>query len=64
LSGCDAQILELIDVVFLDSEPRVLLVREAVLAWRAVKERGAKATQRVYSSAQYPSRIRMGIQNE
>jgi hypothetical protein len=51
LSGCDAQILELIDDVFLDSKPRVLSVREAVLAWRAVKERGAKATQRVYSSA-------------
>jgi uncharacterized membrane protein (UPF0127 family) len=33
-----------IDVVFLDAELRVLSVREAVPAWRAVKERGAKAT--------------------
>jgi len=33
-----------IDVVFLDAEMRVLAVREAVPAWRAVKERGAKAT--------------------
>lgn len=33
-----------IDVVFLDAELRVLAVREAVPAWRAVKERGAKAT--------------------
>jgi uncharacterized membrane protein (UPF0127 family) len=32
-----------IDVVFLDAEMRVLAVREAVPAWRAVKERGAKA---------------------
>jgi len=64
LSGCDAQILELIDVVFLDSEPRVLSVRAAVLACGAVKERGAKAKQRVYSSARYPSHIRLGIQNE
>lgn len=33
-----------IDVVFLDAELRVLAVREGVPAWRAVKERGAKAT--------------------
>ena len=33
-----------IDIVFLDAELRVLSVREAVPAWRAVKERGAKAT--------------------
>ena len=33
-----------IDVVFLDAELRVLSVREAVPAWRTVKERGAKAT--------------------
>ncbi len=33
-----------IDVVFLDRDLRVLSVREAVPAWRAVKERGAKAT--------------------
>ena len=33
-----------IDVVFLDGEMRVLSVREAVPAWRAVKQRGAKAT--------------------
>lgn len=33
-----------IDVVFLDAELRVLSVRQAVPAWRAVKERGAKAT--------------------
>ncbi len=33
-----------IDVVFLDAELRVLSVREAVPAWRAVKERGAKWT--------------------
>lgn len=33
-----------IDVVFLDGELRVLSVREAVPAWRAVKQRGAKAT--------------------
>lgn len=33
-----------IDVVFLDRELRVLSVREAVPAWRTVKERGAKAT--------------------
>jgi len=33
-----------IDVVFLDAELRVLAVREAVPAWRAVKERGAKVT--------------------
>lgn len=32
-----------IDVVFLDAELRVLSVREAVPAWRAVKQRGAKA---------------------
>lgn len=33
-----------IDIVFLDSEMRVLSVREAVPAWRTVVERGAKAT--------------------
>ncbi len=33
-----------IDVVFLDAEMRVLSVREAVPAWRTVKQRGAKAT--------------------
>jgi uncharacterized membrane protein (UPF0127 family) len=33
-----------IDVVFLDAELRVLSVRAAVPAWRAVKERGAKWT--------------------
>jgi uncharacterized membrane protein (UPF0127 family) len=33
-----------IDVVFLDAGLRVLSVREAVPAWRAVKERGAKWT--------------------
>jgi uncharacterized membrane protein (UPF0127 family) len=33
-----------IDVVFLDAELRVLSVRKGVPAWRAVKERGAKAT--------------------
>lgn len=33
-----------IDVVFLDEGLRVLSVREAVPAWRAVKERGAKWT--------------------
>ncbi len=33
-----------IDVVFLDAELRVLSVREAVPAWHAVKERGAKWT--------------------
>ena len=33
-----------IDVVFLDAEMRVLSVREAVPAWRTVKERGAKTT--------------------
>lgn len=33
-----------IDVVFLDTDLRVLSVREAVPAWRAVKERGAKWT--------------------
>ena len=33
-----------IDVVFLDNEMRVLSVREAVPAWRTVKQRGAKAT--------------------
>ena len=33
-----------IDVVFLDAEMCVLSVREAVPAWRTVKERGAKAT--------------------
>ncbi len=32
-----------IDVVFLDSELAVLAVRESVPAWRAVKQRGAKA---------------------
>jgi uncharacterized membrane protein (UPF0127 family) len=33
-----------IDVVFLDGELSVLSVREAVPAWRTVKQRGAKAT--------------------
>ena len=33
-----------IDVVFLDAEMCVLSVREAVPAWRTVKQRGAKAT--------------------
>ena len=33
-----------IDVVFLDRDLRVLSVREAVPAWRAVKQRGARAT--------------------
>jgi uncharacterized membrane protein (UPF0127 family) len=33
-----------IDVVFLDADMRVLSVREAVPAWRTVKERGAKTT--------------------
>ena len=33
-----------IDVVFLDGEMRVLSVHQAVPAWRAVRQRGAKAT--------------------
>jgi len=33
-----------IDVVFLDGDLQVLSVREAVPAWRAVKEKDAKAT--------------------
>jgi uncharacterized membrane protein (UPF0127 family) len=33
-----------IDVVFLDGDLRVLSVRKAVPAWRAVKERGARWT--------------------
>jgi uncharacterized membrane protein (UPF0127 family) len=33
-----------IDVVFLDAEMCVLSVRDAVPAWRTVKERGAKMT--------------------
>lgn len=33
-----------IDIVFLDADLRVLSVREAVPAWRAAKERGAKWT--------------------
>ena len=32
-----------IDIVFLDADFRVLSVRDAVPAWRAVSQRGAKA---------------------
>lgn len=48
-----------IDVVFLDAELRVLAVREAVPAWRAVKQRGAKATLEL--AAGEAARLEIGV---
>lgn len=48
-----------IDVVFLDAELRVLAVREAVPAWRAVKQRGAKATLEL--AAGQAARLEIGV---
>ena len=51
-----------IDVVFLDAELRVLSVREAVPAWRAVKERGAKWTLELAAGEAARSGITPGAQ--
>ena len=48
-----------IDIVFLDAELRVLAVRESVPAWRAVKQRGAKAALEL--AAGQAARVEIGV---